>query len=115
MSDSSSLEVKSDILIIGSGIAGLTLALKVANVGNVILITKTSLSESATNLAQAGISAALSPTDSFDSHVQDTIKVGDGLCHPQIVKQIVSSGPDRIKELVEWGVQLVKVYVLEVK
>ena len=108
MSDSSSLEVKSDILIIGSGIAGLTLALKVSNVGKVILITKTSLSESATNLAQAGISAALSPADSFDSHVQDTIKVGDGLCHPQIVKKIVYSGPDRIKELVKWGVQFSK-------
>jgi L-aspartate oxidase len=108
LSDSGSLEVKSDILIIGSGIAGLTLALKVANVGKVILITKTSLSESATTLAQAGISAALSPSDSYDSHIQDTIEVGDGLCHPEVVEKIVSSAPDRIKELVEWGIQFSK-------
>ncbi|MHA1207068.1 MAG: L-aspartate oxidase [Candidatus Hodarchaeales archaeon] len=108
MSDSDSLEVKSDFLIIGSGIAGLTLALKVAKVGKVILLTKTSLSESATILAQGGFSAALSPSDSYDSHIQDTINVGDGLCHPSIVKKIVSSAPDRVKELVEWGVQFSK-------
>ncbi len=105
MNDSDSFYVKSDILIIGSGIAGLTLALKVAKVAKVILLTKTSLSESATILAQAGISAALSPSDSFDSHIQDTIIVGDGLCHPQIVKKIVLAAPDRVKELAEWGVQ----------
>ncbi len=102
------LETRCDILIIGSGIAGLSMALKVANIGKVIVLTKTSLKECATILAQAGISAALSTDDSFEIHYQDTLNVGDGLCHPDVVKKIVSAGPARIGELVKWGVQFSK-------
>ncbi len=103
-----SLDTTCDVLIIGSGIAGLSLALKVANVGKVIVLTKTNLKECATILAQGGISAVLSSEDSFDKHIQDTINVGDGLCHPDVVRKIVFAGPERIKELVEWGVQFSK-------
>jgi L-aspartate oxidase len=103
-----SLDTTCDVLIIGSGIAGLSMALKVANVGKVIVLTKTNLTECATILAQAGISAALSSEDSFETHIQDTINVGDGLCHQNVVEKIVSNAPDRIEELVKWGVQFSK-------
>jgi L-aspartate oxidase len=102
-------EIGCDVLIIGSGLAGLSLALKVAKFGRVVILTKTELSDSATSLAQAGIAAALSADDSFDTHLQDTIKVGDGLCHLKAARQIVSAAPDRIKELASWGVKFSKI------
>ena len=108
MNDVDSLDTTCDVLIIGSGIAGLSMALKVANIGKVIVLTKTNLKECATILAQAGISAAISPVDSFDIHFQDTINVGDGLCHHDVVHEIVSAGPDRIKEFSKWGVNFSK-------
>ena len=108
MDDTKSLDITCDVLVIGAGISGLSLALKVANLGNVIVLTKTTLPDCATNLAQAGINAVLDPNDSFESHVQDTLTVGDGLCHPDIVKRIVSAAPDRIKELANWGVTFSK-------
>ncbi|PWI46776.1 L-aspartate oxidase [Candidatus Heimdallarchaeota archaeon B3_Heim] len=102
------METMCDVLIIGSGIAGLSMALKVASIGKVIVLTKTNLTECATILAQAGISAALSTDDSFETHIQDTVNVGDGLCHLDVVKKIVSAAPERIEELVKWGVQFSK-------
>ncbi|MBU0581021.1 MAG: FAD-binding protein, partial [Candidatus Margulisbacteria bacterium] len=72
---------KKDYLVIGSGIAGLTVALKLAPVGSVSLITKKKLEDSATNLAQGGIAAALSKNDNPKCHYQDTIKAGAGLCN----------------------------------
>ncbi|MFX0087297.1 MAG: L-aspartate oxidase [Candidatus Hodarchaeota archaeon] len=101
-------EIKCDVLVIGSGISGMSLALKVAKTANVIVLTKTQMSDCATSLAQAGIAAVLSKKDSFESHIQDTIRVGMGLCHPEIVKRIISAGPDRIRELASWGVQFTK-------
>ncbi|MHA2092786.1 MAG: FAD-binding protein, partial [Candidatus Kariarchaeaceae archaeon] len=108
MVDTDSLDITCDILVIGSGISGLSFALKVAKLGKVVLLTKTNLSECATNLAQAGISAVLGSMDSFQTHINDTLTVGDGLCHSNVVQQIVSAGPDRIKELANWGVQFSK-------
>ncbi|MFX1286393.1 MAG: L-aspartate oxidase [Promethearchaeota archaeon] len=101
-------EVKCDVLIIGSGIAGLSLALKVARFGKVVVLTKTTLSNCATALAQAGIATVFSKEDSFDIHLQDTMKVGDGLSHSIVARQIISSAPDRIHELASWGVQFSK-------
>ncbi|MFX0152612.1 MAG: L-aspartate oxidase [Candidatus Hodarchaeota archaeon] len=106
--DVNSTEVKCDVLIIGSGLAGLSLALKVAKFGEVIVLTKTTVLDCATALAQAGIAAVLSNQDSFQVHINDTLKVGDGLCHPEVVKQIVSSGPERVQELASWGVEFSK-------
>jgi len=97
-----------DILIIGSGIAGLSFALKVAPYGSVTIVTKKTSVESSTNYAQGGIAAVLSPEDTFSSHIQDTLTAGDGLCHEDIVKIVVEEGPERIAELVEWGVAFSK-------
>lgn len=107
--DINGTEVKCDVLIIGSGIAGLSLALKVAKLaGKVVVLTKTTLSDCATALAQAGIASVFSSEDSFDAHVQDTKTVGDGLCHLEVVHQIISAAPDRVQELASWGVQFSK-------
>lgn len=94
-----------DFLLIGSGIGGLTFALEVADYGSVAIITKKSDQESSTNYAQGGIAAVISPHDSFKSHVEDTIRVGAGLCKKSIVAQIIREGPDCIKQLVDWGVR----------
>ena len=94
-----------DILVIGSGIAGLTFALKVANHRRVAVVTKKESVETSTNYAQGGIASVLSPEDSFDLHIQDTLSSGDGLCHAQVVEMVVKNGPDRIKELAEMGVR----------
>jgi L-aspartate oxidase len=74
-----------------------------AEVGTVNLITKRGLTESSTRLAQGGIAAVLGPDDRFEYHIQDTLTVGEGLCHPDIVELVVKQGPDRIQELVALG------------
>ena len=79
---------KSDFLVIGSGIAGLSYALKAAAFGKVHLITKDMLPESATRYAQGGIACVFDSTDSFENHRADTLKAGDGLCDPAIVQLI---------------------------
>jgi L-aspartate oxidase len=91
------------VLVIGSGVAGLTYALKVAGFADVTLITKKEHTESNTNYAQGGIAAVMAPDDSPDLHVQDTVTAGAGLCHPEAVEQLVREGPDRVRELIEWG------------
>ncbi len=96
---------QSDFLIIGSGIAGLSFALKAAELGSVTLITKKERAESNTNYAQGGIAAVMSPEDSFDLHIQDTLKTGVGLCHPDAVRLLVTEGPERLKELIATGVE----------
>ncbi|MCA0445855.1 MAG: L-aspartate oxidase [Bacteroidetes bacterium] len=95
----------SDFLVIGSGIAGLSYALKAAKHGTVHVITKKDSAESSTNYAQGGIAAVFSPTDTFDSHIQDTLIAGDGLCDVEAVSQLVKEGPERINELIEIGVK----------
>src|SRR5512147_553477 len=93
-----------DFLVIGSGIAGLTFALEAAKLGTVLIITKKSKAESNTNYAQGGIAAVLSPTDSFDLHIADTLNAGVGLCHADAVEVLVTEGPDRVRELLGRGV-----------
>ena len=95
--------VKTDFLVIGSGIAGLSFALKVADLGEVIVITKKSDSESSTNYAQGGIASAVGTDDSKDQHVADTLAAGCGLCHEDVVKGIIEEGPKVIDQLVSWG------------
>jgi len=97
--------IKTDVLVIGSGIAGLSLALKIANYARVAIITKKEKAESNTNYAQGGIAAVFSREDSFDLHIQDTLRAGAGLCHRQAVELIVRDGPQRVKELIQWGVE----------
>lgn len=94
-----------DVIVIGSGIAGLSFALKVGRLGySVALITKKTKAESNTNYAQGGIATVTSSTDDFDLHVADTLDAGDGLCDEAVVRQIVAAGPERIAELVQIGV-----------
>src|SRR3954466_5013281 len=92
-----------DFLVLGSGIAGLSFALKVASLGRVAIVTKKSRAESNTNYAQGGIAAVTSKEDSFELHVRDTLEAGAGLCHEDVVRIIVQEGPERIAELVSLG------------
>src|SRR5213595_2936056 len=94
---------KFDFLILGSGIAGLTFALKVAPHGRVAIITKKNRAESNTNYAQGGIAAVTSKEDSFEFHVRDTLEAGAGLCKENVVRTIIEEGPARIAELIELG------------
>jgi len=94
-----------DYLILGSGIAGLTFALKVAAHGRVAIVTKKDRAESNTNYAQGGIAAVTSKEDSFDFHVRDTLTAGAGLCREAVVRTIISEGPARIEELIELGMK----------
>ncbi len=97
--------MESDILVLGTGVAGLSFALKASAYASVSIVTKKERAESNTNLAQGGIACVLSGTDSFESHVQDTLRAGDGLCDEAVVREIVREGPDRVRELVELGVK----------
>ncbi len=92
-----------DFLILGSGIAGLTCALQLAKRGRVAIVTKKQKAESNTNYAQGGIAAVTSQEDSFEKHVQDTCKAGAGLCREEVVRTIVSEGPERIASLIALG------------
>jgi L-aspartate oxidase len=98
------MEIKTDFLIIGSGVAGLTFALKVAEFGNVALVTKKGIMDSSTTMAQGGIASVFSKFDSFDLHIQDTLVSGDGLCNRDVAEMVVKNGPDRIRELIDLGV-----------
>jgi L-aspartate oxidase len=94
-----------DFLILGSGIAGLSFALKVAPQGRVAIITKKNKAESNTNYAQGGIAAVTSREDSFEMHVRDTLESGAGLCKEPVVRTIVEEGPARIQELIDLGMK----------
>ena len=102
------MEYKTDFLILGSGIAGLSLAIKASALGSVALVTKKEKSESNTNYAQGGIAAVTDKTDSFAEHINDTLVCGAGLCKKDVVEFIVREAPARIAELVEWGVEFTK-------
>ncbi|MEN8244731.1 MAG: L-aspartate oxidase [Thermodesulfobacteriota bacterium] len=93
-----------DFLVIGSGVAGLTFALKVAEFGSVAIITKEGVMDSNTSLAQGGIASVFDELDSFDLHIQDTLASGDGLCNHEVVEKVVKNGPDRIRDLIQLGV-----------
>src|SRR5512146_2685184 len=92
-------------VLLGSGIAGLSFALKVAPHGRVAIITKKNRAESNTNYAQGGIAAVTSKEDSFEFHVRDTLAAGAGLCNEPVVRTIVEEGPARIAELIALGMQ----------
>ncbi len=98
-----------DFLVLGSGIAGLSFAIKAADLGSVAVVTKKGKVESNTNYAQGGIAAVTDNDDSFESHIQDTLKSGAGLCKEDVVRFVITEGPERIGELVEWGVNFTKI------
>ena len=97
-----------DYIVIGSGIAGLTFALKVAGQGRVAVVTKKNLSEANTQYAQGGIAAVTKPTDSIDLHVADTLRAGAGLCREDVVRGVIEEGPDRVQELIELGMDFTR-------
>jgi len=101
------LKLKTDILIIGGGISGLTLAIKLAELAKdqkILIITKETLIDCNTYNAQGGIACVWDKTDSFEKHIQDTVIAGDGLCDENIVKEIITQAPERINELIDLGV-----------
>ena len=98
-----SKEIKTDVLIIGSGIAGLFSAIKIADFADVLVITKKGESDSNTNYAQGGIASVMSKVDSYEKHINDTLIAGAGLCNRKAVEILVKEGPDRIKDLMAIG------------
>jgi L-aspartate oxidase len=97
--------IDSDFLVLGSGIAGLSAARALAALGRVAVVTKDELMRSNSSYAQGGIAAVTDPADSFESHVRDTLEAGAGLCREDVVRDIVSDGPDCIRRLIEAGVR----------
>ncbi len=102
------MELQTDFLVVGGGIAGLSLAVKLARLGKVTVLSKKKADVSASELAQGGIACVAAPDDSFDLHFQDTLRAGDGLCHEDIVDIVVRQASDRVRELEEWGVRFTK-------
>ncbi|MDP3277989.1 MAG: L-aspartate oxidase [Deltaproteobacteria bacterium] len=102
------MTLTTDFLVLGSGIAGLTFALKAAERGDVLIVTKRGRSDAATTWAQGGISAVLDPEDSFDAHAEDTMVAGADLSHKIVVDMVVREGPARIQDLVDFGVRFSK-------
>lgn len=93
-----------DCIVIGSGVAGLRAAIELNNLGlDISIYTKDSAKESNTNYAQGGIAVCLSKNDNFDLHIKDTLIAGAGLCNKKSVEILVKEGPDKVKELIEWG------------
>ena len=97
------MAIEKDFIVIGSGVAGLTFALKVCKFGSVGIITKDALEESATKYAQGGIASVMAEDDSFELHVHDTMETGRGLCHEDFVRIACREGPARIRELIDLG------------
>src|SRR5436309_4811308 len=96
---------ETDFLVIGAGVAGLRAAIELAAAGRVVVLAKRELKDSATQLAQGGIAAALSDEDEISLHLQDTLNAGDGLCNPDAARVLVGDAPERIEELISWGTQ----------
>lgn len=101
--------IEKDFLVIGSGIAGLTFALKASQFGSVAIVSKDNLDESATLYAQGGIASVMTDDDSFELHAKDTIEAGRGLCREDVVRIICKEGPARVRELIELGVQFTRI------
>lgn len=93
-----------DSIVLGSGIAGLSFALRAAEHGRVALVTKQALADSNTAWAQGGLACVISQEDSFELHIRDTLVAGDGLCDEEIVRGVVMEGPERVRELIRLGV-----------
>ncbi len=101
--------MNSDFLVIGGGIAGLTFALAASEVGTVTVLTKAGSREANTNYAQGGIATVWSVDDSFESHIEDTLRAGAGLCDRAVVETIVRAGPDAVRELIRLGTRFTRV------
>jgi len=99
---SSAPHIFTDVLVIGSGVAGLRAAIAAANYGEVLVVTKDTAREGSTGHAQGGIAAA-SDSQDVESHIQDTLEVGCGLCNEDAVRTIISEGPSSVQELIDWG------------
>ncbi len=102
------MEIKTDFLVLGSGIAGLSFAIRAAELGTVAIVTKKEKSESNTNYAQGGIAAVYDSQDRFEYHIRDTLICGAGLCKKDVVEFVVREGPQRVQELVDWGVDFTR-------
>ncbi|MBD3411211.1 MAG: L-aspartate oxidase [Ignavibacteriales bacterium] len=96
---------KTDVLVVGSGVAGLFAAIKIAEFANVALVTKKTRTESSTKYAQGGVASVTHPDDTFERHIADTLDAGAGLCHRDAVEALVTEGPRRIEELLEMGAE----------
>src|SRR5581483_11220277 len=96
---------QTDFLVIGAGVAGLRAAVELAASGQVLVLAKREITESATQYAQGGIAAALSDEDEISLHLQDTLNAGDGLCNPEAARVLVEDAPQRIEELIAWGTE----------
>src|SRR5213080_5214971 len=96
---------ETDFGVIGAGIAGLRAAIELANAGRVVVLAKREVKDSATQLAQGGIAAALSDEDEISLHLQDTLNAGNGLCNPEAARVLVEDAPERIEELIQWGTE----------
>ena len=99
------LPIVTDFLVLGSGIAGLTFALRAAKHGEVVICTKRQPKDAATSFAQGGVAAVLSPADSFEKHIEDTKVAGAGLCHDVVVDLCVREGPDAVRWLMDQGAE----------
>ena len=95
--------IRTDYLIIGSGVAGLSIALKLAQHHKVLVLTKTERGETNTAYAQGGVASVTVELDTFEYHVADTLDAGDVLCDKELVKMVVENGPARIQELLDYG------------
>ena len=104
--------MQTDFLVIGSGIAGLTYAIKVAETcpdKKILILTKSQADETNTKYAQGGIAVVHDPeNDSFEKHIEDTLIAGDGLCNKEIVELVIKEGPQRLAEIIEWGARFDK-------
>ena len=104
--------IRTDVLIIGAGIGGLSTAIKLAEERphlRITVLTKTNEGESNTKYAQGGVAAVWNPeVDSFRKHKEDTLDAGDGLCREPIVDIVVEEGPERVREIIDWGVRFDK-------
>ncbi|MDB5001203.1 MAG: L-aspartate oxidase [Mucilaginibacter sp.] len=100
-----------DFLVVGSGIAGLSFALKAAKHGKVLIVTKANEDESNTKYAQGGVAVVVDKIeDSFEKHINDTLIAGDGLCDKEVVEAVVKEGPDRISEIIDYGTNFDKTH-----
>ena len=102
------MEKKYDFLVIGSGLGGLSFALKAAEHGSVCLITKAEMEQTNTRYAQGGIAAVTYEPDSYDKHVEDTLVAGDHLCNEEVVRMVVKEAPEQIQKLIQWGTKFDK-------
>jgi L-aspartate oxidase len=102
------MEIKTDFLVLGTGIAGLSFAIKAAELGTVAMVTKKNMTDSNTNLAQGGIAVVQDRTDRFEYHINDTLVCGAGISNEEVVRFVVMEGPERIRELVRWGVEFTR-------